>query len=415
MATWYAQASADINRVSGGTTSNVWYSLPSQGAGSWMDTSVLTAGTNDILLACNYNITVNQDINLGETGQLSTGNGTYNGGNYQVGAGDRTITAIIKSGTSTCLTTTASGGLLTINGSVSGSITSISAYGIDSSLTNTKHIQINGYVYGGTGGSFATQRSHGVNIGDGSTITIGTSGTRYGVQSFYRSGLGPFYVGAGIITAGSAITIWGTVNGGGNASSSIALDIGAGNCILTVNGNITTGDYRYNNSGVGINVTTTAGSGCIITINGNISSTGGSGVAIAKTLNNAITVNGNITTTIGHGVQFSVLNSITVNGTLTNTSTNNATYYCVYTSGPIVYLTLNGGNIINGAKNAATVVGVIYNPQPYNYIRFYTDGGGTLDYPQQLSADNIKLGIVSGLITGTLSGGGSLVDAGLIN
>lgn len=415
MATWYAQKSANINSVSSGTTSDVWYSLPSVGAGTWMDISVLTAGTNDILLATNYNIVINQDIDLGSSGQISTGDGTYNGGNFSVGAGDRTITAIVKSGTSTCLTTTTSGGLLTINGDISGSITNTIAYGIDSSSTNVKNIQVNGYIYGGTGGGIPSQRSHGVNIGNGGTITVGTSGTTYGIQGFYRVGAGPFFVGAGIITAGSNITVWGWLNGGGSASQSIALEVAGGAPTVTINGNITTGDYRYSNTGVGLVISSTALSGTILTINGNISSTGGSGVTVAKVLSNAITVNGNITATIGHGVQFSVGNSITVNGTLTNNCINNITW-CVYSSGPTVYLTLNGGNIINGTRNTATTVGVTYNPQPYNYIEFYTNDGGTIKYPQQLAATNIRKDIVSGVNTGTLSAGGcGLVDAGLIN
>lgn len=284
MATWFAQASSvNINRVSGGTTSDVWNDA-ADGSGNWMDVSVLTAGGSDTVLCANAktSITINLNLDIG-TGRITTvaeGAGAAGGG-FRIDQA-RTLICNAVAGTSMCLY--ASGGPYAW------------------SLT--------GNTTGGT-----ASNSYGVDVGGPSTLSF-----------------------AGNATAGSGINSYG----------------------------------MFNESTGTVNMTGNA--------------TGGSN-SNARGVYNASTGTVDITGNVEGG---------TVSGTTNGVYTNNA-------SG----VTIIRGNVLNTTGRACGFGG--FSPQlipgAANYIR-NPSGAGTQDFPRQLAAENIKMDVVSGTVTGTYEGGG---------
>lgn len=78
-------------------------------------------------------------------------------------------------------------------------------------------------------------------------------------------------------------------------------------------------------------------------------------------------------------------------------------------------MTLNACNLINTLFGAAVTGRVIYNPGASNYIRYPKPSSGTQDFPLQLPADKIKLGEVSGTLTGTYAGSGGGVGPSILS
>lgn len=150
MAIWYAQqSSTNIDRVSAGTTSDVW-NAAADGSGAWMDISVLTAGGTDTVLAANGKtaITINTDIDIG-TGRLSTaaeGTGAAGGG-FDV-ASARTVRGNILAGKTTCVTIGNGAYTLTIYGNVTGG-SAANAVGISGNGAAST-IVVTGDVIGGS-------------------------------------------------------------------------------------------------------------------------------------------------------------------------------------------------------------------------------------------------------------------------
>lgn len=232
MATWFNKTTiaSNIDAVSGGTTSSVWYDRAADTGGNWMDTSVLTAGGSTVLCANNHSlITANIDIDLG-TGKLSTVAevGTYDtgaaGGGFKVTAA-QTITATIQSGSTVCLTASHTTGTVTVNGTITGGA-STNAYGFLNSAAGT--VVVEGNVSGGTGAAtygFDNRSTGSVTItGD---VSGSTGSTSHGLRNFST---GPITV-TGDITGGRTTTTLSAANG--ILSEAVAT--------LTITGNVTGG------------------------------------------------------------------------------------------------------------------------------------------------------------------------------
>lgn len=206
-ATWYACKTANIDSVSAGTTSDVWYSAAACTGGSFYTwTSTFDDGLNagDILRANSYTITIT--VNPGATGKKVILDTLTAGGGFAFGMGSNlTINADITAGTTDCLTLTGSANTLTIVGNITGSSTTNSKSGVLDGRTGGT-VVITGNVSGGANNSAVGFKK----TAAGGTVTISgncSGGTRSGGGCMFDG----FY---------ATVTVAGDCVGGGSAGTS---------------------------------------------------------------------------------------------------------------------------------------------------------------------------------------------------
>ena len=169
---------------------------------------------------------------------------------------------------------------------------------------------------------------------------------------------------------------------GGSLTSGLTT---SGTCIVTIVGNVTggTGTVRRGITNTSANVT--------IRITGDVSGGSGSSANGVYTTAGTITISGNVTANYAHGVVVGGSPStLTVTGTVTGSSSNyvygivssggavtvNGDVVSgtkgagIYTNTSATVITVNGGNIINGASPAIVGVSPILNLGPTNYIQY---------------------------------------------
>ena len=349
---WFNQASstANINHVSSGTTSDVWYSTASGIGGSWMDTSVLTAGGSATVLCANNksSITINVDINIG-TGRLSTATegGTAGGGFTCAPTGNttRTITANILAGATPCL---------------------VCSHAIGTTPFNI--VAINGKC---TGGSTATPAAaNGVNNTSTGKITVTVSS-----GNALEGGTGSGLTICGLTNSSSGpVEITGDIIGGSSSSGYAYGLYQSGSGTTTVTGNITGGSTAFSY-------------GVRVSGNGNITF---SGTQISG--GSADSATGAILGGTGYGT----LTYTTITG---GTSAATANGLGITSTGA---WTISGGNLINTSKGSAIAGACIYNPGATNYIRFPAPGSTTKDYYYDVptAANTLSTATTAG-VTGT--------------
>lgn len=236
-----------------------------------------------------------------------------------------------------------------------------------------------------------------------------------------------------------------------------------GGAALNVSGNITAGDTAPTNRGV-IYVSGTTNHVLTITAANIIGGSGANCYALRHTSTGTVNVtadiqNGSTTSTYGVYCDNGGILNITGNLTVPNAGTYAANFYtgtvsisgnitagastCVINSYATVSLSgiitggtesqawgywNNGGGdttlsattrLVYGTKGAAyTGEAPAWSPASTSYAKFYVGASfgqaANTEFPQVLAAANIKAGVTSGSVTGTLSGGGNLVGTSVL-
>lgn len=227
-------------------------------------------------------------------------------------------------------------------------------------------------------------------------------------------------VGTGNITAGTK-----------PATSGLILISGSTDHVLNITGNLVGGSnagaYCVNHQGTGtINIvgnltdsSTTStgyafhnGSTATVNITGDLTGGAAGGYAFNNNAANGIfNVTGNVTGgSNGCGIRVATTTASTISGILTGGMGNNS--WAVTCEGANSNITLSSSSkLVQGTKSAAwNGKAPAWQPASTSYAKFYVgDSFGqaaNTEFPQGLAAGNIKAGVVSGSVTGTLASGG---------
>jgi hypothetical protein len=313
--------------------------------GNWSAGATWNGGTlptsADDAFADGFTVTIDQTITVLSIRTTQRSGGTA-GGSFTV-SGAHTINAVCISGTTTCLTSTAtSGTTVTVNGnSTGGSVAG--SHGINNSSTGT--IVVTGNMLGGTSNS-ATPSSGIFNASTGIATVIGnsTGGGANGTHGTYNNAAG-------------TITITGSITGGGGGAQGL-FNNGAGT--INVTGNSTGGSSGspsasfpsygiLNNSTGAVNVIGNCGSGSLA--NGFIA-----GLYNAST--GAVSITGNLTAQSSYAVWCAGTGSLTVNAVTINASTSNIAIFS--SAANIIDLTgtINGSNAFSAVYALTATVKV---------------------------------------------------------
>jgi len=359
------------------TVSSFAATITATKAGNWTDTTVwdlsrVPADTDDVALA-GYDIVWDAGIaTIPATGTLASIKSTGTGGSLTIDldnaafhSGATFNCTTIQAGTDAMLKVTGAAGdhVLTVNtgtgagqGVIGGS--AASAHGISDTSTSSCTVNVVGNVTGG-----ADYEAYGYKANPGGTINITGNVSAPTGRGFYNA-------------------VAATVNIEGNITSTLY-------------------DGFYNNS---------TGE---VTVTGNILA----GVATGFTNYGAatVTVTGNITGGDGAtGFDNTDTGAVTVTGTITGGS---ADYSPGFYNQSTAECTLGAGSMLaQGAGDAAwRGKSPAWTSSLTNRAKYYIGAGfgqaANTDFPQQLAADQIKSGVISGTVTGTLSGGGGCVTA----
>ena len=238
MTTWFAQnSSVNIDSV------NQWNSA-ANGSGSWLTWASLDAG--DVLVANGKtSIAINVNVTCATITNLATG-GTASGG-FLLAAGI-TVTANITSGTSNCITRSASGADSYIVGNVTGGSVSL---GVGLVNDSTGIVRITGNV---TGGSVSSNPWGVYNTSSGHIYITGNvtcpAGNVFQGFAVYNTGTGNIYITGNVTGTGSypavqnnstgRVYVTGNVTGGSSGANAVGIQ-NQSTGIVVVNGTITGG------------------------------------------------------------------------------------------------------------------------------------------------------------------------------
>ncbi len=218
MATYYAQASGNINAIE-------WDTVPTGGGTDlvWADLLV-----TDILVANAWTVAINVSFTCAQINTLT------NSGGFTVAAAV-TITAAILAGTTTCVTTSGTGYTLTVVGNVTaGSASNARGILINSAIPVNVTGNITGGTFSNTPGIYNASTGALTVVGN---VTGGGGANAYGVQTVSSGAL----TVTGNVTGGSATSAYGIYN-----SSTGVSTINNGNLINTATTSAIAGKCVYN-------------------------------------------------------------------------------------------------------------------------------------------------------------------------
>jgi hypothetical protein len=237
----------------------------------------------------------------------------------------------------------------------------------------------------------------------GATLDVGTGNITAGTK--------PTVFGLLLVTGATdhVLTITGNIVGGSNANAFGLYASGSGSIIL--NGNATGGTGSY---AQGIY----ADSSSPVTINGNTQGGSANASGFRNGGTGAVSISGTCTGGSGSeafGFWNSSTGAATINGNVVGGTYYSAGGVCNTSTGQV---TLGSAvSIIQGTKGAGYMGNApAWSPASTSYAKFYVGASfgqaANTEFPQVLSAANIKAGVTSGSVTGTLASGGTLIGKG---
>jgi hypothetical protein len=238
----------------------------------------------------------------------------------------------------------------------------------------------------------------------GATLDVGTGNITAGTK--------PATSGLILITGTTdhVLNITGNLVGGSNAGAYCVNHQGTGT--INIVGNLTDSSttstgYAFNNGSTGT-----------VNITGNLIGGAAGGFAFNNNAANGIfNITGNLTGgSNGSALRVASTTASTISGVLTGGSGNQS--WAVTVEGANSNITLSSTSIlVQGEKSSAwNGKAPAWQPASTSYAKYYVGASfgqaANTEFPQVLSAANIKAGVTSGSVTGTLSSGGTLIGKG---